>query len=240
MDKYSPDKECIVMSRDEVHAFDAWAINELGIQGVVLMENAGRSCAELIIEKLADIEKPKVSIFCGTGNNGGDGCVIARHLLNRRFDVTVIVCGDKAKIKDDAKMNLSIVEQLSRNVVQLNPSQTTSNTIIEHCRGRDMLVDALFGTGLEGELRGDYQQLISTINAQEMPVLAVDIPSGLDCDTGRVLGQAVKAVCTVTFVAVKKGFTTSDEVLEYTGDIYVASIGIGTSFQSVKAPGLAD
>jgi len=235
-----PGQKCIVMTRDQVRAFDAWAINQLGIPGVALMENAGRSCAELIVEKLAGVEKPKISIFCGTGNNGGDGYVIARHLLNRRFDVTVIVCGDKAKIKDDAKTNLNVVERLSRNVVQLSPSRTTSNTIIGYCRGRDMLVDALFGTGLEGELRGDYQQLISTINAQEIPVLAVDIPSGLDCDTGRVLGQAVRAVCTVTFVAVKKGFTTSNEALEYTGEIYVASIGIDASFQPAKAPGLAD
>jgi NAD(P)H-hydrate epimerase len=240
MEKYIPGKKCIVMTRDQVRAFDDWAINRLGIPGVVLMENAGRNCTELIFERLADVEKPRISIFCGTGNNGGDGYVIARHLLNRRFDVTVIVCGDKAKIKGDARANLNVVERLSRDVVQLRPSRTTTNTIIEYCRGRHMLVDALFGTGLEGELRSDYQQLVGTINAQEIPTLSVDIPSGLDCDTGQVLGQAIKALYTVTFVAVKKGFTVSDEVLKYTGDIYVASIGIDTSFQSTKAPGLVD
>ena len=93
MEKYLPDKKCVVISRDEVRAFDAWAINTLGIPGVVLMENAGRSCAELIKEKLAGIAEPKVCIFCGTGNNGGDGYVIARHLLNSGFRVVVVICG---------------------------------------------------------------------------------------------------------------------------------------------------
>lgn len=240
MEIYTPGQKCVVMTAEQVRSFDSWAVNRLGIPGVILMENAGLSCAELVAEKLADVERPRVSIFCGTGNNGGDGYVVARHLLNRRFDVTVVVCGDKAKIKGDAKTNLDIVEQLGRKVIQLDPSRTTSNTIIKHCRDRDMLVDALFGTGLKGELDGDYQQLIATINSQEIPTLAVDIPSGLDCDTGSVLGQAVRAVCTVTFVAVKKGFTTSEEALKYTGNIYVASIGIDASFQPPKAPGLAD
>lgn len=224
------------MSRDQVRAFDAWAINELGIAGLALMENAGRSCAELIAEKLADIESPKVSIFCGTGNNGGDGYVIARHLLNRSFDVTVVVCGDKTKIKGDAKINLDILERLGGCVFQLNPG----DAVEKYCKNAHMLVDALFGTGLKGELRGGYQQLISNINSQAVPVLAVDIPSGLDCDTAEVLGAAIKAACTVTFVAVKKGFTASDEALKYTGDIYVASIGIDPSVQSEKAPGRTD
>jgi len=85
------------MTRDEVRAFDSWAINTLGIPGVVLMENAGRSCAELIKEKLADTTNPKVCIFCGTGNNGGDGYVIARHLLNSGFSVTIVIFGDRNK-----------------------------------------------------------------------------------------------------------------------------------------------
>src|SRR4030042_2750849 len=94
MEKYSADKKCVVMSRDEGRAFDAWAINTLGIPGVVLMENAGRSCAELIKTKLGGVSNPKVCIFCGTGNNGGDGCVIARHLLNSGFDVGGVGGGD--------------------------------------------------------------------------------------------------------------------------------------------------
>ena len=87
------------MSRDEVRAFDSFAINTLGIPGVILMENAGRSCAELIKEKLAGASEPRVCIFCGTGNNGGDGYVIARHLLNSGLKVIVVICGNRSKIK---------------------------------------------------------------------------------------------------------------------------------------------
>ena len=99
------------MTKDQVRAVDSWAINEIGIPGVVLMENAGRSCAELIKEKIKGSHTPKVSIFCGTGNNGGDGYVIARHLLNIGCKVIVVICGDRMKVKGDAKINLDILEK---------------------------------------------------------------------------------------------------------------------------------
>lgn len=227
MEKYSPDKKCVVMTRNEVRAIDKWAINTLGVPGVVLMENAGRSCAELIKEKLNGVREPKVCIFCGTGNNGGDGYVIARHLLNNGIKVTVVVCGDRSKIKGDAKINLDILERLGQPIEQLNlRNNAISDRVTALTLGSDMLVDALFGTGLSGQLRDEHKQLIESINAQNCPVLAVDIPSGLDCDTGEPLGAAIKAEYTVTFVAVKKGFTSSSTAAQYTGEIFVASIGV--------------
>lgn len=214
------------MSRDEVRAFDAWAINTLGIAGVVLMENAGRSCAELIADKLKGATEPKVCIFCGTGNNGGDGYVIARHLLNRGIKVVVIVCGDRNKIKGDAKINLDILEQMGRPVELLNPAaQDIASRVESLVSDADIIVDALFGTGLRGQLNDRYRQLIEIINACNSPVLAVDIPSGLDCDSGEPLGTAICAAWTVTFVAVKKGFLSA-KATQYTGEIFVASIGI--------------
>jgi len=227
MEKYSPNKKCVVMTRDEVRAFDRWAINELGIPGVVLMENAGRSCAELIKDKLADVAGPKVCIFCGTGNNGGDGYVIARHLLNSGFSVVVVICGDRNKIKGDAKINLDILERLGQPIEQLTLSDSDiASRVKGFADGADMLVDGLFGTGLSGKLSDEYNRLIESINAQNCPILAVDIPSGLDCDTGEPLGAAIKASWTVTFAAVKKGFTFADTVVPYTGEIFVASIGV--------------
>ncbi|MBA7712386.1 Bifunctional NAD(P)H-hydrate repair enzyme Nnr [subsurface metagenome] len=226
MEKYSPDKKCIVMTRDEVRAFDSWAINTLGIPGMVLMENAGRSCAELIKDKLKDIAHPKVCIFCGTGNNGGDGYVIARHLLNSSFEVVVVICGNREKVKGDAKINLDILERLGQPIEQLNigdgdvPARVKAFTA-----DADMLVDGLFGTGLSGQLSNEYKQLIETINTCNCPILAVDIPSGLDCDNGQPLGAAIRASYTVTFVAVKKGFA-SRSAAQYTGEIFVASIGV--------------
>jgi len=227
MEKYSAGKKCVVMSRDEVRAFDAWAISELGIPGVVLMENAGRSCAELIKKELAGAANPKVCIFCGTGNNGGDGYVIARHLLNSGFEVVVVVCGDRNKIKGDAKKNLDILEEMGQLIKQLNLKGSNIPGQVEtFSANADMLVDSLFGTGLSGQLSDEYKQLIESINAQHCPILAVDIPSGLDCDTGKHLGAAIKANYTVTFVAVKKGFTSTNTAAPYTGEIFVASIGI--------------
>ena len=221
-----PSDKCVAMSRAEVRAVDSWAINELGIPGVVLMENAGRSCAELIREKLARVANPKVCIFCGTGNNGGDGYVIARHLLNSGFQVVVVVCGDRSRIKGDAKTNLDILERLGQPVAELDlAGGDMEGQVKDFVEGASMIVDALFGTGLSGELRAEHREVVESINGQNCPVLAVDIPSGLDCDTGEPLGSAVRATYTVSFVAAKKGFA-AEGAKQYTGDVFVASIGV--------------
>jgi hydroxyethylthiazole kinase-like uncharacterized protein yjeF len=229
MEKYSLGQNSVVMTKEQVRAVDAWAINEIGIPGVVLMENAGRSCAEFIEGKLADVAEPKVCIFCGVGNNGGDGCVIARHLINVGFGVTVVVCGDRTKIKGDAKINLDILDRMGFSVNQLNPAEDDVDARVKKFTAEaDVIVDSIFGTGLSGRVRDDYRRLIESINASGCPVLAVDIPSGLDCDKGMPLGIAVKASWTVTFVAVKKGFTCA-QAEQYTGEIFVASIGISAA-----------
>ena len=226
MEIYSPDKKCVLMTKDQVRAVDSWAINTLGIPGVVLMENAGRSCAELIKDKLKDIAHPKVCIFSGTGNNGGDSYVIARHLLNSGFEVIVVICGNREKVKGDAKINLDILERLGRPIEMLNlRNGDVPGRVKAFTAGADMIVDALFGTGLSGQLNDEYKQLIESINACNCPILAVDIPSGLDCDNGQPLGAAIRASYTVTFVAVKKGFA-SGSAAQYTGEIFVASIGV--------------
>jgi hydroxyethylthiazole kinase-like uncharacterized protein yjeF len=197
---------------------------------MVLMENAGRSCAELIKDKLKDVTEPRVCIFCGTGNNGGDGYVIARHLLNSRFKVAVVICGDRNKIKGDAKLNLDILERLGQRIERLNlRAADIAGQVKAFAADADMLVDSLFGTGLNGQLSDEYKQLIESINSRNCPILAVDIPSGLDCDSGSAfggLGAAIRASYTVTFVAVKKGFTYAGSTVAYTGEIFTASIGV--------------
>ena len=229
MKEYLPDKDMVVMTRDQVRSFDSWAINQLGIPSVVLMENAGGSCARLIKEKLADIKNPKVCIFCGIGNNGGDGYVIGRHLRNNGIKVTVVICGNSSKVKGDARTNLDILQQLGQPIEQIDiNSDNIVPAVNGFCSDADMIVDCLFGTGLSGQLRGNYVQLINTLNSQKLPILAVDIPSGLDCDTAEPVGGgdcAIRAAYTVTFVAVKKGFTRP-RALEYTGQLFTASIGV--------------
>jgi hydroxyethylthiazole kinase-like uncharacterized protein yjeF len=227
MEKYTPEKKFRVMSRDEVLAVDGWAINEIGVPGVVLMENAGRACAKLARRKLATVDDPKVCILCGTGNNGGDGYVMARHLLNAGLAVRVVLFGDREKVRGDARINLDILERLGHVVEPLSPGDADVASRLRALAGdANMVVDALFGTGLQGDLREPYRSLIDMINALGRRILAVDIPSGLDCDTGKPLGTALEAAYTVTFVAVKKGFLASPEARRYVGELYVASIGV--------------
>ena len=219
-------KDVVVMSREEVRAFDSRAINEMGMPGIVLMENAGRSCAEYIVRQFVGHPDAKVCIFCGTGNNGGDGYVIARHLANAGFNALVVICGDRTKVKGDARINLEIVERMGMSIVEL---ELIPDKIFGHVReltaGCDIVIDALFGTGLRGELSSEYIQLITCLNACDCSIVAVDIPSGLDCDTGLPLPLCIEADATITFAAVKKGFVSA-ETAQATGRIFVASIGI--------------
>ena len=225
MHKYSP-KSDIAISREQVRGFDGWAINTAYVPGVVLMENAGRSCAELIKQKLDEISGDAVCIFCGTGNNGGDGFVIARHLTNVNIGVVIVICGDAAKIKGDALTNYRIAEKIGLKIEHLNPDDDNLQQKVKSLAfAGNIVVDALFGTGLTGALRGGYDILVNAINALGRPIIAVDIPSGLDCDTGLAQGAAIKAEATVTFVAAKKGFA-NPEAKEYTGIVYIAPIGI--------------
>lgn len=216
-----------VMSRREVREFDRRATDELKIPSIVLMENAGRNCAEWIVKKLEPPAQRRVCIFCGSGNNGGDGFVIARHLFNAGVSVHVVVCADPAKIKGDAKINFDICRamHLPLDAVDIE-SPGVCRQIETVVLGCDFLVDALLGTGIEGELKSPVALLISSLNAHNIPIIAVDIPSGMDCDTGQPLPVCIEAQATVTFAAVKKGFVESSESRTATGRVFVADIGI--------------
>ncbi len=224
MKKYQREKnsDFKVMTCVQVRGFDRYVIEKLSVPSVVLMENAGRSCAELVAGRLNSIENAKVCVFCGTGNNGGDGFVIARHLVNRGAEVAVVICGDRGKISGDARINLDIIENMKLSITEMDISGQVESFV----SGCDIVVDAILGTGLAGELREPYIKLIESINACGIEIIAVDIPSGLDCDSGSPLGAAIKAAATVTFVAVKTGFAENKDSVKYTGDIYVASIGV--------------
>jgi len=215
-----------LMSRDEVRAVDAWAVGQMGIPGVVLMENAGCACAEAARAMLPGDRPGRAVIFCGIGNNGGDGFVIARHLANAAVPVRIVVCGDPDRIVGDARVNFEIVRKMNLPIEVLDMLSANVRAAVKRLTADvDLVVDAIFGTGLTGALRGGFDGLIAALNAQRLPTLAVDIPSGLDCDTGEPLGAAVEADATVTFVAVKKGFS-NPAARRWTGDVYVASIGI--------------
>jgi NAD(P)H-hydrate epimerase len=210
------------LTREQVREVDRQAIEEFGVPGVVLMENAGRGCAEL----LRTLGIPgRVVICCGKGNNGGDGFVIARHLDNWQVPVRVLLFGRPEDLTGDALINYRIVRQagLPMDVHAGNPVDMP--LVQRELAGAAWIVDALFGTGLSGPLRPPFDQIVQAINGGAARILAVDIPSGLDCDTGKPLGAVVRAHHTATFVALKKGFAHPD-AREWLGQVHVIDIGV--------------
>jgi len=215
------------LSREEVRACDAAALKRYGISGIVLMENAGGAAAREALAMLTEPRHSKVCILAGTGNNGGDGFVVARHLYNAGVTVDVLVCGARDRIGGDGKVILEIIEKMGLSIHWLE-EKTAKERIAEICGGADLLAAGLRGTGTAGEPRGVVREAIEAVNAAGKPILSLDIPSGLDCDTGEPLGAAVRAERPVPFAANKKGFLNPSSK-PYTGTVIVASIGIDVS-----------
>ena len=214
------------LTRQEVRAIDRAAIERAGVPSVVLMENAGRNAADAIQTHLGTCAGRRVGILAGAGNNGGDGFVIARHLANRGAAVVTFLLAKAAPVtkveknSGDAKINLDILRNLRHDLREVAPSDLAA-ALGEF----DLLIDALGGTGIRGELRGDLAEAVEILNASGKSIIAIDIPTGLDCDTGQAAGPTVRAEKTITFVARKKGFENPAS-LQYTGEVLVADIGI--------------
>ena len=212
------------LSRAEVRDVDRRAIEDYGVPGVVLMENAGRGVAEWLVD--LGIEGP-VTICAGKGNNGGDGFVIARHLQNRGERVRVLLFCDPQDLKGDAQINYRVIEAADT-PLQVFGSEPDIDQLDGELQRSAWLVDALLGTGTQGVVREPSATVIDRINASTAKVLAVDLPSGMDCDTGRPLGCCVRADFTATLVARKLGFDAAGAEL-YTGEIRVIDIGVPRS-----------
>jgi NAD(P)H-hydrate epimerase len=216
------------LSRAEVREVDRKSIEELGVPGCVLMENAGLGLTEVVIAELRRQGAPPdavVGVICGRGNNGGDGLVLARHLDLRGFTPRIAYCGEtrNAARDTDAGLNLTIVERAGLSLTE-TPDAASLQRVLSEWSDASLLVDALFGTGLSSELRAPGRGLVETLAAATLPILAVDTPSGLDCDLGVPLGAAVCALQTVTFVARKIGFDAPGAEA-FTGPVTVVSIG---------------
>jgi NAD(P)H-hydrate epimerase len=206
------------LTRAEVRALDHRAIHEFGVPGIVLMENAGRSSAELLVS--LGIPGPVV-ICCGKGNNGGDGFVIARHLDNRGVPVQVLLFARPEELHGDARTNFDIVAKTGLPLSFPAGDAGVTNALAS----AGCIVDALYGTGLQGPVKPPHDRVIEAINRSGVKVLAVDVPSGLDSDTGRPLGATIQANHTATFIANKIGFTLPGAD-RWTGQVHVLDIGM--------------
>jgi hydroxyethylthiazole kinase-like uncharacterized protein yjeF len=196
---------------------DERAIVKFGIPALCLMENAGWAVADEAIAMLG--RKKKVLILCGAGNNGGDGFVAARHLLNKGLAPVVLFSGDAGRMKEPAAINYGSIRRLKIKVLKPTPR------VLASLKQYDLIIDAFYGIGLSFDLGGLCYQIVEAVNASGVPVLAVDIPSGLDATTGKVRGICVKAKRTVTFAFAKKGMFITDGP-KHTGKVIVADIGI--------------
>lgn len=214
----------LLFDREAVRAVDRAATEQYGMPGIVLMENAARGLLREAVTMLEERSTPPwlVLIFCGAGNNGGDGYALARNLHNAGIEVAIAPIGEP-KPDSDAGINRMICRRLGLPEISLDELDAFDTQA-----GPDLIVDAIFGTGLDRPVSGGAARAIEWINGCKRPVLAVDVPSGLDVNTGRPVGRsgslAVRATRTVTFVGWKVGFTGLD-AQRYIGDVAVVDIG---------------
>jgi NAD(P)H-hydrate epimerase len=210
-----------VVSSQTMQELDRLTIERFGVPGVELMERAGRNCADIIEERYGSSSARTATVCAGKGNNGGDGLVIARLLHERGWTVSVLLLGTRDELRGDAKVNL---KRLPAGVLLLEFHESSPSWQTQ-LSGADVVVDALFGTGLNSQVSGVHADIVGLINASGRPVVAVDIPSGIDATTGKVLGAVVRAEVTVTFALAKLGHILYPGAA-HVGELLVTDIGI--------------
>jgi ADP-dependent NAD(P)H-hydrate dehydratase / NAD(P)H-hydrate epimerase len=221
-----------VLSSAQARAFDAFVGAECSVPSLLLMENAGRAASSILEERLAAGGPRRVAIVCGTGNNGGDGFVVARQLQSRGHSVRVLVSGGRDALAPDARVNRDAWVGIGGALRELPDEPGSADrgvgelgSVASEWSQCDLIVDALLGTGLSRPVTGRYRSLVEAINASGIDVVSLDVPSGLDADTGVALGVAVVARLTITFGHPKTGLLTS-VALDHTGELRVADLGV--------------
>lgn len=207
----------------EMRCLDEKAISEYGIPSLLLMENAGRACAEEAA-RLSGNARQWVAVFAGKGNNGGDGFVAARHLANRGILTRVFFFQSENHMKPDPRVNYRILQRMRIPLVDCS-ADFDAGTVKEILKKSGVILDALFGTGLAKPVGEPFKTAISVMNDSGLPIVSVDVPSGLNADTGEIMGAAVRARVTVALGLPKKGFYLK-EAPTYTGRIVVADISL--------------
>ncbi len=207
------------LSSNNVKDIDRYCIDELKIPEIILMENAALKVVKNIDEKYKNI-----IIVCGTGNNGGDGLAVGRHLLCDGKQVEFFVVGTKDKMSSSSNTQYNILTNLNASVNFIESDQDLIK-LEDSLKTCDLIIDSIFGIGLSREVTGIYKKVIEKINKVSKYILAVDVPSGLNANTGVILGCCIKANKTVTFIGEKKGFNHTD-AKTYLGDVIVEQISV--------------
>ncbi|MCB2300151.1 NAD(P)H-hydrate dehydratase [Clostridium tagluense] len=201
---------------------DGYCIDVLGIQGIVLMENAALKVMKNISKK-----NKKFVIVCSCGNNGGDGFAVARHLLNRGNYVEIFSFGSEKNMSEDTLVNLNIIRNMGAKIIKVSKNEDLDilRESLIHC---EITIDAIFGTGLSREVVGIYSLAITIMNENSKYIISIDVPSGFECNSGKVMGNCIKSDKTITFELYKKGFLGYGAEA-FTGEIVIESIGIPRS-----------
>ena len=213
-----------VLNAAQMREADRRTIQEIGIPSLVLMENAGRQVVAAIETVHGDRLEGSVAILCGRGNNGGDGFVVARTLWQRGVDVSVFLVGRVGDVRGDARLNLEILGRLGVSVVEIADSEAWELHFSE-ISDSALIVDAIFGTGLNAPLAGLLETVVADVNASGIPVVAIDLPSGLSADSNDPIGHSIEAGTTVTLAAPKLPLVLPPAEVR-AGDIVIADIGI--------------
>lgn len=214
----------VILDARQSKILDQRAQQEYGIPGLILMENAGLRAFDVAIKMLKRRKAKSVSVFCGPGNNGGDGFVVARHLLNHNVKVRVFLLCASENMKGDALLNYRILRNLGAQVIAL-PSVAYFKKTRAALNKAGLIIDAIFGIGLNKAVGGIIEEVIAEINRVKVPVLSLDIPSGLCAKTGKIFGCCIAAHTTITFGAAKKGFYKADGPKKV-GKVIVADISL--------------
>lgn len=208
----------ISISSSQMKAIDNYCIETLGIPGIVLMENAA-----LKVLKNIDLSKyNSFTIICGVGNNGGDGLAVGRHLIVNDKKVRIFTIGNINKGSKDFNTNYNILKNMGIEIKHIDTEEDI-NMLIDSLKSSDIAIDSIFGTGLSRDVKDLYRDVISAINDNSKYILSIDVPSGMDSDTGDVLGICIKANKTVTMQLMKKGLVNNPD---YTGEVIVEPIGM--------------
>jgi len=216
-----------VLNTAQMREADRRTIDDIGIPSLVLMENAGRQAVAAMEAMYTDLLERRIAVLCGRGNNGGDGCVVARTLVQRGADVSVFLLGRVADVRGDARTNLEILGRLGVTVVEVDDSQAWELHFSE-VSDSTLVIDAVFGTGLNAPIAGFIESVVADVNASGIPIVSIDIPSGLSADSPEPIGPSMHASLTVTLAAPKLPLVLPPAEA-HAGSIVIADIGVPAS-----------